>query len=156
MKNDMNYLTKEKFEELRAELDELKTVKRKEIAENLEYSKALGDLSENAEYHEAREAQMNLEERIAKLEALLKDATIMSMRDHSDKVSIGSTVTVERSGAPAPITYNIVGSEEADITKNKISITAPLAETMIGKSKGDSFSVATPKGKMTYKIVDIK
>lgn len=155
MKQEVQYLTKEKYEALQTELEDLKTRKRKEVAENLEYSKALGDLSENAEYHEAREAQMNLEERISKLELLLKHATIMSLH-HTEKVSIGSTVTIKKKVGGDQATYNLVGSEEADISTNKISITAPLAVAMVDKKKGDMFSVVTPRGKTDYVIVDIK
>jgi transcription elongation factor GreA len=155
MKNTVSYLTKEKFEELKLELEELKTKKRKEVAENLEYSKSLGDLSENAEYHEAREAQMNLEGRINKIEDLLKSATIMSLH-HTDKVSIGSTVTIKKKTDDTKMTYNIVGSEEADMVSGKISITAPLADAMIDKKKGDIFTVSTPKGKTEYEIVEIR
>lgn len=156
MTNDTEYLTKEKFAELRTELEDLKTKRRKEVAEDLEYSKQLGDLSENAEYHEAREAQMNLEERISKLEALLKTAVIMSVVKHSDSVSIGSTVTLKKKNIDAPATYTIVGSEEADLARNRISITSPLAEAMVSKKKGDTFSVSTPKGKTEYTILEIK
>ncbi len=154
MATDTQYLTKEKHEELSLELEDLKTKKRKEIAENLEYSKALGDLAENAEYHEAREAQMNLEERISKLEVLLKSAVIMALK-HSDTVVIGTTVTIKKKDG-SPTTYTIVGSEEADVASNKISMTSPLAEAMSGKKKGDSFSVSTPKGKTEYTIVEVK
>lgn len=154
MPHDTQYLSKEKFESLTTELEELKTKKRREIAENLEYSKALGDISENAEYHEAREAQMNLEERISKIEALLKSAEIVAPH-HTEKVSVGSVVTIEKKGGSS-VTYNIVGSEEADIASNKISVTAPIAAAMIGKKKGDTFVVSTPKGKTEYTVVNIK
>jgi len=155
MIKDTQYLSKEKFEEFTVELEDLKTKKRKEIAENLEYSKAMGDLAENAEYHEAREAQMNLEERISKLEDLLKTAVIMSLK-HADIVSIGATVTIKKKAADAAATYTLVGSEEADLTNNMISIISPLASAMVGKKKGESFSVSTPKGKTEYMIMELK
>lgn len=157
MKQETQYLTQEKFDELTIELDQLKTVSRREIAEELEYSKSLGDLSENAEYHQARESQMNLEERIQKLEMLLKHAVILSGDEKvdTDTVSIGNTVSLLRTSDSATIVYSIVGSEEADITQNKLSVAAPIASAMLGKKKGESFSVRTPKGEVVYKIVTI-
>src|SRR3989344_7360621 len=109
------YLTQEKYNELVQELNNLKTNRRKEVAENLEYAKSLGDLSENAEYQEAREMQANIEDRIARLENLLKTASIISGKT-SDVVTVGSTVTVEHKKNRKESTYTIVGSEEADIS----------------------------------------
>src|ERR1035437_5073135 len=105
--NEKEYLTKEKFDEFKKELNELKNVRRKEVAESLEYSKALGDLSENAEYHEARDMQATIEDRIAKLEDLLKNAVIISDHNHAGTVGVGSTVTVEKDGKS--LCYTIVG-----------------------------------------------
>lgn len=153
MKNDHEYLTKEKFDEFTAELAELKGKKRKEVAESLEYAKSLGDLSENAEYHEARDVQATIEDRIAKLEELLKTATIVS-GNHTDAVSVGSIVTVEREGKK--LSYTIVGSEESDPTQNKISIRSPFGQAILGKKKGDKFSFKAPSGEITYKIAEIK
>ena len=155
MDGKTEYLTKEKFDELSKELEELKTVKRKEVAENLEYAKSLGDLSENAEYHEAREVQANIEDRIAKLEAMLKSAVIMSLR-HSDVVGIGSIVYLEKEKDKSKAKYKIVGSEEANLADAKLSIHSPLGGAMIGKKKGDTFKVVTPGGVVDYKIMDIE
>jgi transcription elongation factor GreA len=148
------YLTKEKYDELKKELEYLKTEKRKEVAEDLEYAKSLGDLSENAEYHEARDVQANTEDRISKLENLLKSAEIVSLH-HSEKVGVGSTVKIQKAGAKESREYKVVGTEEADMAQGKLSISAPLGEAMMGKKKGDSFSVVTPNGKISYTIVDI-
>ena len=150
---DHEYLTQEKFDEFTKELHELKSVKRKEIAESLEYAKSLGDLSENAEYHDARDAQANIEDRIAKLESLLKHAVIIS-GNHSGNVSVGSVVTVEKDGKK--IAYTIVGSEEADVEGNKISIKSPFGQAIFGKKKGDDFTFEAPAGKLTYKVVEVK
>lgn len=156
--DDMNehkeYLTKEKFEELSKELEYLKKVRRKEVAEDLEYAKSLGDLSENAEYHEARELQGGIEDRVAKLEAMLKSAVIMAPR-HSEEVGIGSTVVVKRDGDDKTHTFEVVGSEEVDVTKGKLSIRSPLGEAMVGKRKGQEFVFQSPKGEMRYSIVDV-
>lgn len=153
MKNDNEYLTKEKFDEFTKELAELKGTRRKEIAESLEYAKSLGDLSENAEYHEARDMQATIEDRIAKLEELLKNASIVS-GGHTGAVNVGSTVTVEKDGKK--YTYGIVGSEEADVVENKISIKSPFGQAIFGKKKGDKFSFQAPVGEISYTITNIK
>jgi transcription elongation factor GreA len=147
------YLTKEKFEEFTKELAELKGTRRKEVAESLEYAKSLGDLSENAEYHEARDVQANVEDRIAKLEELLKTAEVVSSHD-TNIVNIGSLVTVEKDGKK--IAYTIVGSEEANISANKISIKSPFGQAVLNKKKGETFSYVSPGGELSYKVTDIK
>jgi transcription elongation factor GreA len=153
MPEEQEYLTVEKLSEIKTELEDLKSVKRKEIADQLEYAKSLGDLSENAEYHEARDTQANLENRIARLEALVKHATIISKHD-KDIVSVGSILTVEISGKKKEFT--IVGSEEADMSQGKVSVRSPFGSSAIGKKKGESFSVDTPNGKVEYKISSLK
>ena len=149
----MEYLTKEKFDEFTKELATLKGPRRKEVAENLEYAKSLGDLAENAEYHEARDVQGNLEDRIAKLEELLKTASIVS-GSHTGIVNVGSVVVVEKDGKK--FTYSIVGSEESDVAGNKISIKSPFGQSILGKKKGDEFNFQAPNGELSYKLVDIK
>ncbi len=154
MHSEHEYLTKEKFEEFKKELEVLKTQKRKEIAEALEYAKSLGDLSENAEYHEARDAQARVEDRINRLEALLKSASIVSSHD-TNSVAVGSVITVEKTDGSRAV-YTLVGSEEADANAGKISVRSPLGQNAMGKKKGESFSFQTQAGTMTYKIIDIK
>lgn len=150
------YLTKAKFEELERELNHLKTTRRKEIAEHLEYARSLGDLSENAEYHEARDMQAAIEERIRKLEDILQSAKIVSDKK-SDTVELGSTVVVQKEKEKETHRYQVVGSEEADMRERKISHLSPLGEAMMGKKKGESFTFETPSGgKMTYKIIEIE
>ena len=149
------YLTKEKFDELNKELESLKTVKRKEVAEALEYAKSLGDFSENQEYQEARDNQAILEDRINRLESILKSAKIISIQS-ANVVSVGSVITVEKDGTKVRKVYNMVGSEEADANLGKISIRSPLGMSAMGKSKGETFSFETPSGMMSYKIIDIK
>ncbi|MCH7756679.1 transcription elongation factor GreA [Patescibacteria group bacterium] len=149
------YLTQEKFNELKDELDYLKTTRRKEIAESLEYARSLGDLSENAEYQETRELQASTEERIRKVEAILQSAKIVSDRK-SSMVGLGSTVVIQKEGDKEEHKYSIVGSEEVDMQVRKISYLSPLGEAMMGKKKGDVFSFETPNGKMNYKIVRIE
>ncbi|MEI6420188.1 MAG: transcription elongation factor GreA [bacterium] len=156
MKEVKEYLSKEKFEEFKKELEFLKTTKRKEIAEDLDYARALGDLSENAEYQEAREAQAALEDRISKLEQILKSAVIVSEHHHGATVTIGSTVELLKDGDKSSKTFIIVGSEEADLASGKISNRSPLGVAVLGKKKGDEVSFVAPKGKMSYKIVELK
>ena len=157
MKEEREYLTKEKFEALKKELDELKTVKRKEVAESLDYARGLGDLSENAEYHEARELQANTEDRIAKLESMLKNATVMSGEPaHGEHVRIGSSVTVEKQGENNKRKFKIVGSEETDMAAGKLSNRSPLGSAILGKKVGETFSFNSPAGTMTYRIIGIE
>jgi transcription elongation factor GreA len=157
MKEEREYLTKEKFDQLNNELKDLKTVKRKEVAESLDYARGLGDLSENAEYHEARELQANIEDRISKLESMLKNATIMSGEaSHGEHVHIGSSVTVEKQGEKGPKKFKIVGSEETDMAQGKLSNRSPLGSAILGKKVGESFSFVSPGGTMTYKIISIE
>jgi transcription elongation factor GreA len=155
MAQERSYLTKEKYDELKKELDFLKTTRRKEIAENLEYAKSLGDLSENAEYQEARELQAGIEDRINKLEVTLQSASIVSER-HAETVGVGSTVIVRKSDDKETKKFHIVGSEEANTTLGKISNRSPLGEALLSKKKGDSFTITTPKGKVEYAIISVE
>lgn len=149
------YLSKEKFKQLTKELEELKTSKRKEIADELEFAKSLGDLSENAEYHEARESQAALEDRIATLESVLASAEIVGVR-HSNNVEVGSKVKIKKVGDKVEKTYTLVGSEEADFAAGKISFKSPLGHALMGKKKGEEFSFAAPAGTVKYTVLEIE
>lgn len=151
----IEYITQEKKELLEAELHDLKTVKRKEVLEALDFAKSLGDLSENAEYHQAREDQGKLEERIAKIENILKNAEIV-VRHHSDVVEIGTIVTVRKEGTKDLKTFQIVGSEEADMASGKISMRSPIGVALFGHKKGDKVSFQSPIGEVEYKIIEIE
>jgi transcription elongation factor GreA len=155
MSQGSEYLTKEKFEELSKELESLKTTKRKEVAENLEYAKGLGDLSENAEYHEARELQANVEDRIKKLEEMLQSASIVSEK-HGSTISIGSVVTVQKKADKTKQVFTLVGSEEVDVSTGRISIHSPLGSALLGKRKGDSAAFQSPRGTIEYGILEVK
>lgn len=150
----MEYLTIEKKQELEDELNKLKSVRRKEVADALLYAKSLGDLSENAEYQQAREDQANCEERIAHLEQILKNAVIMD-KHKGDSVIVGSTVTVVKKGNKEEKIFTVVGSEEADSFSGKISNESPLGQALLRKSVGDSVTVSAPKGEMVYTIKKI-
>lgn len=150
----MEYLTKEKKEELEAELKNLQTVRRKEIADALEYAKSLGDLSENAEYHQAREDQAYCEDRITHIEQILKNAVVMDSHQTST-VSVGSTVTLQKKGDKNERVFVIVGSEEANIPEGKISNESPIGQAILGKKKGEKVTVVAPKGSIEYTILAI-
>ena len=150
------YLSASGFTKLKEELSFLKEKRRKEIAERLEYAKSLGDLSENAEYQEAKEEQQQIEERIVDLEDILSRAVLISSPVARDYVDIGSTVVTKRDGNEREDAFLIVGREEADPSQNKISNESPLGKAIIGKKMGEYVSVATPKGEIRYQVIGIK
>ena len=155
MSNEKEYLSQEKFDELQKELAHLKSVRRKEIAEQLEFAKGLGDLSENAEYHEARQNQAETEDRILKLEVLLKQVEITGKQKGST-VQIGSVVILVKKGDKKEYQYQIVGSEEANTREGKISNKSPLGASLMGAGKGDTVLCDTPSGSVSCTIVDVK
>lgn len=148
-----HFLTKEKFEELKNKLERLKKEGRMEIAERLKKAKEYGDLSENAEYSEAKEAQSQIEAQIVELENVLRNNIIIKKGNGKGIVEIGSDIEVEKGGKI--LKYTIVGSKEADPQKNLISNVSPLGKAFIGKKPGDVVEAQTPKGKTKYKIVKI-
>ncbi len=145
-------VSQEKFDEMIKELEHLKTVRRTEIAKNLEYARSLGDLSENAEYQEARDLQAATEERIKKLEEFVKSAKIHTEGKKKSEVGFNSKVSIQREGSDEVHEYTIVGSEEADMRVKKLSHVSPLGSALMGKKKGDVFTFETPAGKQTYTI----
>jgi len=154
MKQGADYITEGKRKDLEAELKDLKGPKRKLILEALEYAKSLGDLSENAEYHQTREDQGKLEERIAHIEQILRSSEVVS-EHRGDVVEVGSKVTVEKEGGEKK-DYQIVGSEEADMKLGKISNRSPFGAAIFGKKKGDKISFKTPGGGVVnYKIISV-
>lgn len=156
--DENNYLSQEKFDELTAELEYLRTTRRREIAEQLEYARSLGDLSENAEYEEARNLQAATEDRIRVIEEQLAHARIIdtNKKGSGDAINLGSTVTIQRQGDKQEHLYNIVGSAEANMQEHKISHLSPLGSALMGKRRGDVFAFETPKGAHKYKIVGIR
>ncbi len=154
MPNEVQYLTSEKHQELVKELENLKVNRRKEIAEHLEYAKKLGDLSENAEYHQAREDQAEVEARIGRIENILKNS-VMIGANGSDIITIGSTFRLQKNGDNKSYIYTLVGSEEADMSIGKISNQSPLGLALVGHKKGDQVEVNAPKGKLTYIVEDL-
>ncbi len=139
------YLSKERHVELVSELDHLKTVRRKEIAEDLEYARSLGDLSENAEFNKAREDQAIVEDRINHIESVLANAEIVKMH-HATTAEVGTTIILTRKGSSKEETYMLVGSEEIDYSQNKISLKSPIGIAISGKTKNDEIKVKLPNG----------
>ncbi len=150
-----HYLSQEKYEQLKQELAYLKTSERKKNAENLEYAKSLGDLSENAEYHEARDRQADVEDRIAELNETLKRAEIIPTHYDVDVVEIGVTVLTKRDDGRQE-NFIIVDFEETDLLAGKISPESPLGSALLGHRKGETVKVTTPRGEINYKILEIK
>lgn len=150
------YISKEKLEELRKELDHLKNVRRQEIADAISYAKSLGDLSENAEYHQAREDQAWSEDRVNQIEHILRTAIVVDGKKKSSVVAVGSVVVIQKKGDKEKREVKIVGGEEADVAAGKFSVHSPLGEALLGKAPGDKATVTTPKGETIYSVVEIK
>lgn len=155
MADEKIYLTSEGFLEIEEELNHLKNERRPEIIKALKDARALGDLSENADYDAARDEQAKVEGRILELEKILEKATIIeSSKD--GKVGLGSTVTIYYIDDEEEEEYMIVGSKEADPSENKVSNESPLAKAIMGAKEGDVTSVESPNGKYDVKIVSVK
>lgn len=148
------YISEEGLGKLKQELHELKTTTRQEIAERLESAKALGDLAENAEYSEAKEAQSLNEARIAELEEMLRNIVVIQKPTSIGVVQIGSTVTVLRGETEER--YTIVGTEEANPAGGKISNESPLGKAFLGKQVGEKVLVKTPAGESEYAVIRIE
>jgi transcription elongation factor GreA len=147
------YLTQERLDELKAELDELKNKKRQEVAQRLKTAKEYGDLSENSEYVEAREEQANVEARIFELEELMKEVVTIKTGEGGDIVGVGSVVTVKK--GEKTTTYTIVGSYEAKPEEGRISDESPLGKAFLGKKVGDMVAVTTPGGATKFEVLKI-
>jgi transcription elongation factor GreA len=149
------YLTHDGVARLKAELHELKTVKRHELAKRLRSAIQMGDLSENADYHKAKEDQGFLEGRIQEIEYLLHNAVIIDRNPSTDVVSIGNRVTIQEHGFP-PETYHIVGAKEADPRSGKISNESPIGRALADHAVGDWVEVETPGGGRRLQILKIE
>ena len=149
-------LTQDGYDKLVEKLDYLKSVKRIEVSERLKAAIALGDLSENSEYDDAKNEQGRLESEISELEAKLRNSDIIRAQAGSDKITIGSTVTVRDIELDAVETYMIVGSTEADPDNNKISDESPLGSVLIDKTVGAVVQVHAPAGVLEFELLDVK
>ncbi len=154
--SEISYYTEEGLNKIKAELNELKTKGRADMAKQIAEARDKGDLSENAEYDAAKDAQGHMEAKIAKLEGIVGNARIIdeSAIDTS-KVSILSKVKIKNLKLGATMTYTLVAEEEADLKAAKISVKSPIGSGLLGKVKGDKAEIETPGGKMTFEILDI-
>ena len=154
--NGVVYLTRERIVELEKELRDLKVRGRADIAQKIGEARSHGDLSENAEYEAAKEAQQHLELRIAKLEQTLVRARIIDSKElPNDKVYILSRIKLQDLKTKEVVEYLLVSPEEADFEKNKISVTSPLGKGLMGKKGGEKVKIKVPAGVLEYKILDI-
>src|SRR4051812_9639907 len=149
-------LTREGYERLQAELERLETDARREIADAILEARGHGDLSENAEYHAAKEEQAHLETRIAKLRNQLLSARVIETADvASDRAGVGSHVTVRHEGDAEDASYQLVGSAEASPADGRLSVESPIGRALLGTTPGDEVSVQTPGGTMQLRVVSI-
>lgn len=148
------YLTKERLEELKQELETLKGDRRREVAEHLKRAKEYGDLSENSEYAEAREEQSAVETRIFELEELLKNVAVIEKSGATDVVRVGSTVTAKK--GEKVLTYSIVGAYETNPEEGKISDESPLGRAFLNRRAGDKIKIETPAGSASYSILKVE
>ena len=150
-------LTAEGYEKLKQEIEYLSTQKRREVADRIRIAREFGDIAENAEYDDAKNEQMLLEHRIALLEERLRHARVIDKKDIAkDVVSVGSKVRLRDVDAKQTVEYYIVGSAEANPSENKLSNESPVGKAIIGHKKGETVEVSAPRGKMKFKILEIK
>ena len=153
MNNKPAYISRDGLEKLRAELDEMVNVRRAEVASRISEAKEHGDITENAEYEDAKNEQAFIEGRIQSLSALVKNAVIIDEKTSKTHVQIGSTVELE--GDHGRESYTIVGSAEASPAEGRISNESPVGRALLGKKKGDKVTVSVPAGDLVYKVVGI-
>ena len=150
-------LTPEGYKKLQQEIEYLSNDKRREVADRIRVAREFGDISENAEYDDAKNEQALLEHRIATLEERLRDARVINKKDVAkDVVSVGSKVKLRDVAAKQTVEYYIVGSAEANPSQNKLSNESPVGKAIIGRKKGETVEVTAPRGSMKYKILEIK
>ncbi|SRR5574344_386742 len=149
-------LTKEKLEKLEDELEYLKTKKRPEIAEKIKIARSFGDLSENADYDEAKNEQGEVESRIMKIEDMIRNAKTIEVNENSDTVGVGNTVTLYDEEFEEEVEYKLVGTAESNPLEGYISNESPVGEAIIGHKVDDRVEVETPNGKMYFVIKNIK
>jgi len=151
-----NYLTKDGYEKIKSELEELKTSGRKEVARAIAEAREKGDLSENAEYDAAKDAQGMLELKINELEKVLANARVLDTNDlDNSKVTVLANVTIKNVKTKKEITYKLVNESEADLKEKKISVSSPIGQGLLGKSVGDIAVVDTPAGSIEFEVMSI-
>jgi transcription elongation factor GreA len=150
-------LTPQGFEKLKEEIEHLRTVKRREVAERIRIAREFGDIQENAEYDDAKNEQALLEHRIATLEDRLRSARVIDAGDvTTDVVSVGTLVRLRDVDAKKTFEYHIVGSAEANPSENKLSNESPVGRAILGRKKGETVEVTAPRGSLKFKILEIK
>ncbi len=156
MSKKISYYTKEGLERIKTELSTLKSKGRSDIAKQIAEARDKGDLSENAEYDAAKDAQGHLEAKIAQLEDLVANARLLDEANvDTSKVSILSKVTIKNKKNGASVTYMLVSEEEADLKAGKISTMSPIGKGLLGKVKGDTATIKTPAGEMEFEVISI-
>lgn len=152
-----NPITKSGLAKIEKELEHLIKVEREQLKKTIQEARELGDLKENAEYHAAKEKQGHVEGRIAQLQAVVATSRVVDLsKVKSDKIVFGATVTLHDANKGESIRYQIVGAEESDSKKGKISFTSPLGKALIGKEVGDTIIVKAPKGDLEYEVEDLE
>ncbi len=152
----VSYYTQEGLDKLKKELRELQTKGRKDISQEIAEARDKGDLSENAEYDAAKDAQGHLEAKISQLETVVGNARVIDESTiDTSKVSVLSTVTIKNLKMGATIKYTLVSEEEADLKEQKISVQSPIGQGLLGKKKGEKAKITTPGGEMEFEILEI-
>jgi len=151
---DIQYMTQDKIDALKNELDDLQRNKLPALVKRIDDARQMGDLSENAEYHMAREDMAWAQSRVLEIKAILDDAEVISSESNTNKVTIGSSIVVKVDGKEK--TYTIVGAQEADPLNGKISNESPLGNAFLNKKEGEKIKIKLPKGEVEYKIIEIK
>ncbi len=150
------FLTQDGFHKLENELESLKTIKRREVAERIKQAIEFGDISENSEYEDAKNEQAFIEGRILTLEKMLRNVRIIEHEQNdSNYVHIGATISIKEMESGDEFQYTIVGSAEADPTNNRISFESPVGKAIMGKKRGDVIEIDVPAGKVNYKILSV-
>jgi transcription elongation factor GreA len=152
---DKYYLSKSRLDELKKELDNLRTVRRIEVSQKLKKAKEYGDLSENAEYSEAKDEEERVESRINELEDIIKKAVIIK-KSSSNSVQIGSKITIKNKKTSKTSEFIIVGSNETNPKEGKISNESPIGKAVLGKKVGEVVEINTPAGKVLYQLIKIE
>lgn len=152
----MEYFTEQGYQNLLDELNQLRSIERPSISKQIAEARDKGDLSENAEYHAAKEAQGHLESKIAKLEEVVGNARILDdSKLDASKVLILSNVTIKNTANNQEMSYTLVAENEADLKAGKISVDSPIGKGLLGKKKGEKAEIQTPNGKITFEVMDI-
>jgi transcription elongation factor GreA len=149
-------MTPEGYQALKAELAELEGAARREIADRIKTAREWGDLKENSEYHDAKNDQAFLETRIARLTERLRNAEVVEATSPGGNASVGSTVELRDEASETTVTYQLVGATEADLSAGRLSVESPLAQSVLGRSEGDTIVFDAPRGKRRYRVVAVR